>query len=128
MRQYQAQRIFIALIWLVNGLVCKILNLVPRHQEIVASILGVDHAPLLTKLIGVSEVCMTVWILAGLSRKLNVITQLVVIAVMNALEFFLVPELLLWGKFNSVFAALLIAFIYYNEFILHPKLTASHGN
>ena len=40
---------------------------------------------------------------------------------MNALEFILVPDLLLWGKFNSLFALLLIAVIYINEFRLNKK-------
>ncbi|WP_420459075.1 hypothetical protein [Neolewinella sp.] len=38
----------LALIWLTNGLYCKVLNLVPRHQEIVAAILGPAHARELT--------------------------------------------------------------------------------
>lgn len=49
---------FIAAVWLVNGLFCKVLNLVPRHQEIVATILGQEHARLLTIAIGISEVLM----------------------------------------------------------------------
>ncbi|MEP6795220.1 MAG: DoxX-like family protein, partial [Saprospiraceae bacterium] len=46
---------FIATIWVANGLFCKVLNLVPRHQEIVARILGNNHSRLLTFLIGLSE-------------------------------------------------------------------------
>jgi len=38
----------IAIIWLLNGLFCKVLNLVPRHQEIVARILGSTHSRALT--------------------------------------------------------------------------------
>ena len=33
-------RLAIALVWLGNGLVAKVLGLVPRHEEIVAQILG----------------------------------------------------------------------------------------
>tara|TARA_B110000967_G_scaffold208879_1_gene262619 strand:- start:1735 stop:2109 length:375 start_codon:yes stop_codon:yes gene_type:complete len=36
----------IAAIWGINGLVCKILNVVPRHEEIVERILGIGHARL----------------------------------------------------------------------------------
>ncbi len=43
---------------------------------------------------------------------------MVVIGIMNILEFLLVPQLLLWGRFNLVFAILLIVLIYYNEFTL----------
>jgi putative exporter of polyketide antibiotics len=45
----------IAAVWLINGLFCKLFNLVPRHQEIVSNILGHEHAALLTKLIGLGE-------------------------------------------------------------------------
>ncbi len=43
---------------------------------------------------------------------------MVVISTMNILEFLLVPQLLLWGRFNIVFAVIFIALIYYNEFKL----------
>ena len=105
----------IVLIWFTNGLICKLLGLVPRHQAIVAQILGVEHAYLFTKLIGVSEVLMSFWIVTRWKRKMNVIVQCVIIATMNILEFLLVPNLLLWGKWNSLFALLLIGFIVWNE-------------
>ncbi len=114
----------IALIWLANGLFCKVLNMVPRHQEIVAAILGQEHARLLTVVIGISEIGMAVWILSGFKSRLNAIVQIVVITVMNTLEFILVPGLLLWGRFNALFALLLICVIYYNEFHLKTKITA----
>ena len=113
----------IAAVWLVNGMFCKVLNLVPRHQEIVATILGPEHARLLTVAIGISEVLMAVWILSGIRSRLNAVFQIAVIAVMNTLEFILVPGLLLWGRFNAVFALLLILVIYYNEFHLKPKIS-----
>jgi hypothetical protein len=113
---------FIAAVWLVNGLFCKILNLVPRHQEIVATILGQEHARLLTIAIGISEVLMALWILSGIKSRLNTLLQIAVITVMNTLEFILVPGLLLWGRFNALFALLLILVIYYNEFHLKPKI------
>ncbi len=114
---------FIAAVWLANGLLCKVMNLVPRHQEIVATILGQEHARLLTVAIGISEVLMAVWILSGIRSRLNAIFQIAVIAVMNTLEFILVPGLLLWGRFNALFALLLILVIYYKEFHLKPKIS-----
>jgi hypothetical protein len=113
----------IAFVWLANGLLCKVLNLVPRHQQIVARILGDEHARVFTVLIGVAEVAMVVWILSGIRKRLNVLTQILVVATMNTLEFFLVPDLLLWGKANVVFAAVFIGLIYYNEFRPAKKLT-----
>lgn len=113
----------IAIIWLVNGLFCKILNLVPRHQQIVAFILSEKHSRVLTVLIGVSEVLMAIWIVSRIKSKLNALIQIIVIANMNMLEFILVPDVLLWGKFNSLFAFILIVVIYLNEFKLQPTLT-----
>ena len=113
----------IAAVWLVNGLFCKVLNLVPRHQQIVAAILGSNHAGLLTKGIGLAETAMAVWIVSGIKTKLNALTQIIIIGFMNALEFILAPGLLLWGRFNVVFAALFMFLIYYNQFILQKKIT-----
>jgi uncharacterized membrane protein YphA (DoxX/SURF4 family) len=112
---------WIAAIWLINGLFCKVLNLVPRHQQIVANILGDKNSRTLTILIGLSEIAMAAWILTGIKTRLNAIAQIIIIATMNTLEFILVPNLLLWGKFNSVFAFLLIVAVYYNEFYLNEK-------
>ncbi|MET4084086.1 putative membrane protein YphA (DoxX/SURF4 family) [Pedobacter sp. UYP30] len=114
--------ILIAAVWLVNGLFCKVLNLVPRHEQIVARILGDEYARPLTIVIGISEIIMAVWILTSYKSKLNAISQMVVIATMNTMEFFLVPDLLLWGKLNAAFAVIFIALIFYNEFVLNKNL------
>jgi uncharacterized membrane protein YphA (DoxX/SURF4 family) len=111
----------IAAIWIINGLFCKVLHLVPRHEQIVAAILGNQYSTILTILIGLSEITMAVWILSGYKTKLNAITQMLVIATMNTLEYILVPHLLLWGKMNAIFAFILILVIYLNEFKLHTK-------
>jgi hypothetical protein len=113
----------IAVVWLANGLLCKVLNLVPRHEQIVARILGINYSRPLTLLIGLSEIAMAIWIISGFRSRLNTIVQIVIIATMNTLEFIFVSDLLLWGKFNSVFAFLLILIIYFNEFYLNKKLT-----
>jgi DoxX-like family len=113
-------------VWIVNGLFCKVLNLVPRHQEIVARIMGNEHAGLWTKAIGLSEVAMAIWIFSGIMARLNAITQIVIIATMNVLEFILVPDLLLWGRYNSFFALLFILLIYYNTF--HLRNTVPQPN
>lgn len=114
---------FIALVWLVNGLFCKVLNLVPRHQEIVSKILQIDKptATVLTILIGLSEIIMAIWIISRIMHRFNAMAQIAIIATMNILEFIFVPELLVWGKLNSFFALLFILLIYFNEFILNKK-------
>lgn len=114
---------FIALVWLINGLFCKVLNLVPRHEQIVARILGNDYSRAFTLFIGLSEVVMAIWIILGIQTKVNAIMQIIIIAAMNVLEFVLVSDLLLWGKFNSLFAFLFILLIYFNEFRFSLKNT-----
>lgn len=112
----------IAAVWLANGLFCKVFNLVPRHREIVGRILGSEYASSLTTIIGFLEIAMAMWILSRIKTKLNAIAQIVIVAIMNTLEFILVPDLLLWGKLNSFFALVFILVIYYNEFFLNKKL------
>jgi uncharacterized membrane protein YphA (DoxX/SURF4 family) len=116
----QSLTLLFSAIWLINGLFCKVLNLVPRHQGIVARILGEEHSRLFTILIGCSEIMMAIWILSGLMPRVNALMQIAVIAIMNTLEFLLVPDLLLWGRWNAFFALLLILAIYFNEFHLRP--------
>jgi hypothetical protein len=120
----------IAAVWLVNGLFCKVLNLVPRHEQIVARILGPGHAHMFTILIGLLETAMAAWIVTSLRSHANAVIQMVVVAAMNILEFVLAPDLLLWGRFNIVFAFMFIGLIYYNEFMLSKKagVSAEYAN
>ena len=119
--QHRILTILIYSVWLVNGLLCKVLNLVPRHQQIVADILGHQHARLFTLLIGLSEIMMSIWVLSKYKSKVNAIFQMIIVATMNLLEFILVPELLMWGKMNSLFAFVFICIVWYNEFVLNKK-------
>ncbi len=59
---------------------------------------------------------MAAWILSGIKKKLNAIAQVLVIATMNSLEFIMAPDLLLWGRFNALFAALFCLLILFNQF------------
>ncbi len=119
---YKLFNYFIASVWFINGLVCKVLNLVPRHQQIVADILGAEIARPLTIGIGFAEILMAVWLLSGIKSKFNAVFQIGIIILMNVLEFIFVPETLLWGKFNAVFALSFCALIYFKEFVLTKKL------
>jgi hypothetical protein len=112
----------IATVWIANGLFCKVLNLVPRHQQIVAKILGSEHSRLLTIAIGCSEIFMAIWVLSKIKTRLNAIAQIAIVAIMNAIEFILAPDLLLWGKLNALFAFLFILVVYFSEFYLNKKL------
>jgi DoxX-like family len=111
--------ISIALVWLINGLFCKVLNLVPRHQLIVARILGDEYSSIITKAIGISEILMFVWILSRIRSRLCAIMQIIIVAAMNLIEFKLAPDLLLFGRINIILATVLIIFIYVNEFVLN---------
>lgn len=113
--------IIIATVWLANGLVYKVLNLIPRHELIVARILGNSYSRPLTILIGLSEIIMAIWTFTKFKSKLNAIAQMAIVATMNMIEFMLAPDLLLWGKFNAFFAFLFILLVYYNEFVLNKQ-------
>lgn len=113
--------ICIAMVWVVNGLFCKVLNFVPRHEQIISRILGDNYSRLFAVLIGLSEIGMAIWILSRICRRLNAMAQIIMITTMNILEFILVPDLLYWGKVNSIFAFMFILIIYFNEFYLDKR-------
>ncbi|GFD73982.1 hypothetical protein KUL113_34020 [Tenacibaculum sp. KUL113] len=108
---------------MINGLFCKIFNLVPRHQQIVGEIVSNDYSRELTFVIGMLEIVMVVWILSNYKSKLNAITQIVIVSKMNVIEVMITLDILLWGKLNIVFAALFVFIVYVNEFKLNPKNT-----
>ena len=110
---------FAALIWFANGLLCKVLGLVPRHEQIVARILGQEHAYVLTRAIGVGEVLLAIWILSGFRSRLCTITQIMLVGVMNVIEAFLARDLLLFGGLNAVIALAFIGIVSFNEFALN---------
>ena len=118
-------RCAIALVWLGNGLFAKVLGLVPRHEQIVARILGPDYAHPLTVAIGLAEVLMFAWVLSGWRSRLNAVLQMIVVAVMNVLEFVLAPDLLLWGRLNIVFAGGFVAVVYLYEFRVRRDVRGS---
>lgn len=121
---HAALNYFIATVWIINGLFCKLLNFTPRHQLIVSRILGEDHSILFTKAIGVAEVCIALWILSYRKSRICAISQIAIVATMNIIEFFLASDLLLFGKMNALFAFIFISIIYYNEFVQNKKFAS----
>lgn len=113
----------IAAVWLINGLFCKILNLVPRHQQIVTAILGSLHSELITVIIGFLEVFMAIWILSRIQYRFNAIVQMVIVALMNIIEFVLAPHLLLFGRFNLLVAIFFIGVVYFWGFVPNKKIS-----
>lgn len=111
----------IAAVWLINGLYCKVLDMVPRHQQIVGEILSEDHAFWLTKVIGFGEVMIGLWVLSRRYGKLATVVQIVLVMVMNVLEFFLVPDVLLWGGLNLFFAILFSVVLFWRGFVFSQE-------
>lgn len=117
---YYILRFLIALIWLVNGAWAKLAGGVPRHEEIVGRILGTDVAHPIIVTIGIGEVVMGIWIISGYQSRMNALIQVLVILMMNTIEFVFARDLLLWGQFNYVWAYLLCFIIIINEFRFKP--------
>lgn len=88
-------RLVVGIVWLVFGIAFKLLRLLPRHERIVARILGEAVAPVLTRLIGVGEALVGVWMLSGLFAPWCALFQSVLVVTMNAIELRRARDLLL---------------------------------
>jgi hypothetical protein len=106
----------IATVWLLNGLFCKVLNIVPRHEMIIGRILGEEYSNIITKIIGVLEILMAVWVISKIKSRWCAYVQIVIVINMNIIEALLAPDLLLFGRLNLLFAFLFASVIYWNEF------------
>ncbi|MBO0939456.1 DoxX-like family protein [Fibrella sp. HMF5335] len=104
--------VLFTLVWLINGLYCKVLNGVPRHRQIVARILGAPHVASLTTLIGLAEIGMAVWIISGIKPRWCDWCQIGVVLLMNLIEFTLTPDLLLFGRINLLVALVFVTVVY----------------
>ncbi|BDS08453.1 hypothetical protein NT6N_34930 [Oceaniferula spumae] len=109
-------RIPFAIVWLANGLLCKVLDLVPRHQEIVARILGDEYAREITVLIGLGEIMLGFWVLSGGKWRWSVAVQVGGVLLMNVIEFLLARDLLLFGAWNALIALAYCAVVIYSEY------------
>lgn len=111
-------RILTASVWLYFGPGCKWFGLGTDHRRLVATILGEDHATVLTILIGSGEALLAGWILSNRAPRLCLGTQIVVILTMNVIEWVRVRELLLLGDGNFLLAStycLFLAFLIHRE-------------
>lgn len=84
-----------ATVWLLFGMWFKVLGMVPRHKQIVASVVGEAEAGPVTVGIGVSEIAIALWILSGFYPRACAALQSIAIVTMNALELSLARDLLL---------------------------------
>jgi|LauGreDrversion4_2_1035121.scaffolds.fasta_scaffold1140006_1 uncharacterized membrane protein YphA (DoxX/SURF4 family) len=114
----------IALVWLLNGLCCKVLNYVPRHEQIVAKILNASYSRELTVVIGLGELVMAIWILSGYKKFTCAWMQIGIVFTMNLLEWLFARDLLLIGNLNFLFGAVFLCIVYLNAFRLsNPKFS-----
>lgn len=108
---------FFAIVWFANGLICKVLNFVPRHNEIVKEVLQTSYSTEITYLIGALEILLSIWVLSLILYKICGMFQISIILIMNVLEFTFAPQLLLHGQLNFLFATIFCGVIYYEYFI-----------
>lgn len=116
--------LLLAVIWLVNGFFFKILDLVPRHQEIVGEILNVEAPYFLTFSIGLGETFIAFLILLNWRPKVLAWAQVILIMSMNSMEFIFIPEMLLFGEWNLLFAIILSLAILANQTIIPHSLAS----
>lgn len=88
-------RVGIAAVWLVFGLVFKVAGVVPRHQLIVATVVGEAAAGPVTLTIGLAEAALGLWVLSGVRPRTCAAVQTLALATMNAVELSVARELLL---------------------------------
>ncbi len=107
-------RFGVGLVWLTFGLYHKLLRQVPRHEHIVARVLGARAAPVLTRAIGAGEVGVGVWMCSGVALPACALAQTGLVAVMNALELRYARDLLLAPRAMVASNAALLAAAWYS--------------
>jgi uncharacterized membrane protein YphA (DoxX/SURF4 family) len=76
----------IALVWLYQGLWCKVLARVPHHLAVVTAVpfIGANAGRVALVLLGLIESGLGIWVLTGRQQRLAAATQTVLLAAMNA--------------------------------------------
>jgi hypothetical protein len=105
-------RYLITSVWLVNGLWCKLLGMVPRHEMIAARVLELEGAGGLIKWIGIGEILMAAWVWSRIQPHLAAWAQIFMVTLMNILECWRAPDLLLFGKVNGLVACAFVVVVY----------------
>src|SRR4051812_27374600 len=82
-------------VWIFHGLYSKVLNGIPRHQRIVARVLGQAHAGVATRLIGAGEVLLGVWAVSDEQPLACAAVQTLALVAMNILEIRFAQDLLI---------------------------------
>lgn len=79
-------RASVAAVWLYEGLWCKILGRVQSQSEVVTAVprLGPRFGAPFLKTLGIVEVALAVWVMAGISPGMCAISQTALLVVLNA--------------------------------------------
>lgn len=79
-------RASVAAVWLYEGLWCKVLGRVRSQVQVVTSVprLGPRFGAPFLKTIGVMEIALAAWVMAGLAPGVCAITETVFLVVLNA--------------------------------------------
>lgn len=79
-------RTSIAAVWLYEGLWCKILGRVQSQVEVVAAVphLGLRFGASFLKALGIFEVGLAVWVMAGIAPGICAMVQTALLVVLNA--------------------------------------------
>ena len=88
-------RLVVGAVWLVFGVVFKAFDVVPRHRQIVARVLGERWSRPVILLVAAGEATLGAWMIAGRLLVPCVALQTAAIVTMNALELRYARDLLL---------------------------------
>lgn len=79
-------RVSIALVWLYQGLWCKVLGWAPQQKELVADVPFIGHVAARTVLVslGLIECSIAAWVLSGKRMRHAALAQTTLIVAMNA--------------------------------------------
>lgn len=79
-------RVAIALVWLYQGLWCKVLGGVPRHEAVIATVpfIGSAGGHIALIALGLLECGIALWVLSGRRMREAAIVQTVLLAAMNS--------------------------------------------
>ncbi|MEO8351921.1 MAG: DoxX-like family protein [Chthoniobacteraceae bacterium] len=82
-------------VWVFHGLYSKLLDGIPRHRLIVGRILGERIAGPATKVIGLFEIALGIWVFTGWKPIGCAAVQTLAIVGMNTVEILLAGDLLI---------------------------------
>lgn len=88
-------RLALALVWLHQGMWCKVLGHAPSHRRIVAAVpfVGSAHARAALTSIGTLECAIGIWVLTGRDCWQAALAQTILLAAMNAGALLWTPSL-----------------------------------